>query len=198
MIKEALTFLEKELNNYLSVKLSTDTESPLVLGNIVRVIDNDTGSGTNNANNKAILSVVNIEEDRLSKSPDNFRKSDDKIQYKNPKIFLNLYLLFAVNKSDYGEALKVLSFIIQFFQHKFVFDVQNSPNLDPKIERLVLELHSLNFEQMNHLWGILGGKYLPSVLYKMKVVGIEEETIDASGEPIMEININAMGKNQLS
>ena len=196
IIRDALNFLEKELRNYLSVKLNAGSEDIIRVGNIVKVIDGDGDTGTNAA--RAIISVVNVEEDRLSKSPDNYRKIDDKIQYKNPKIFLNLYLLFTAKQADYGEALKVLSFIIQFFQHKFVFDTQNSPTLDPKIERLVLDLHSLNFEQMNHLWGILGGKYLPSVLYKMKVVGIEEETSEATGEPIMEIGLNVIDKNQLS
>jgi hypothetical protein len=192
MIKEALAFLVDEVNKYLSQKLGQDTESRLILGNVVKVIDNDAGATGNTATNKAILSLVNIEEDRFSKSPDNFRKVDDKIQYKNPKIFLNLYLLFAVNKSDYSEALKLLANVIQFFQYRFVFDLQNSPNLDPKIERIIMDLHSLNFEQMNHLWGILGGKYLPSVLYKMRVVGIEDETADASAEPIKEIEINPL------
>jgi hypothetical protein len=196
MIKEALSFLEKELRNYLSVKLNSGSEEVIKVGNIVKVLDGDGDTSTNAA--RALISIVNIEEDRLSKSPDNYRKVDDKIVYKNPRIYLNLYLLIAAKQTDYSEALKVLSFIIQFFQHKSVFDIQNSPLLEPKIERLVLDLHTLNFEQMNHLWGILGGKYVPSVLYKMRVVGIEEEAGDSIGEPIMEIGINAMGKTQLS
>jgi hypothetical protein len=32
----------------------------------------------------------------------------------------------------------------------------------------------MNFEQMNHLWGILGGKYIPSVLYKLRLIPIQE------------------------
>ena len=195
MIKEALSFLEKELRNYLSVKLNSGSEEVIKVGNIVKILDGDGDTSTNAA--RALISIVNIEEDRLSKSPDNYRKVDDKIVYKNPRIYLNLYLLIAAKQTDYSEALKVLSFIIQFFQHKSVFDIQNSPLLEPKIERLVLDLHTLNFEQMNHLWGILGGKYVPSVLYKMRVVGIEEEAGDSIGEPIMEIGINAMGKTQL-
>jgi hypothetical protein len=196
IIKDALSFLEKELKNYLSIKLNSGSEEIIKVGNIVKVLDGDGDTSTNAA--RAIISIVNIEEDRLSKSPDNYRKIDDKIVYKNPKVFLNIYLLIAAKQTDYSEALKVLSFIIQFFQHKYVFDVQNSPLLDPRIEKLVLDLHTLNFEQMNHLWGILGGKYVPSVLYKMRVVGIEEEAEDSVGEPIMEIGINAIGKTQLS
>ena len=196
IIKEALSFLEKELKSYLSAKLNSGNEDVIKVGNIVKVLDGDGDASSNSA--RALISVVNVEEDRLSKSPDNYRKIDDKIVYKNPKVYLNLYLLITAKQADYGEALKVLSFIIQFFQHKNVFDLQNSPLLDPKIERLVLDLHTLNFEQMNHLWGILGGKYVPSALYKMRVVGIEEEAEDSIGEPIMEIGINAMGKTQLS
>ena len=196
MIKEALSFLEKELKNYLAAKLNSGSEEIIKVGNIAKVLDGDGDTATNAA--RALISIVNIEEDRLSKSPDNYRRSDDKIVYKNPKIYLNLYLLITAKQTDYSEALKVLSFIIQFFQHKYVFDTQNSPLLDPKIERLVLDLHTLNFEQMNHLWGILGGKYVPSVLYRMRVVSIEEEAEDSIGEPIMEIGINTIGKPQVS
>jgi hypothetical protein len=130
-----------------------------------------------------------VEEDRISKSPDNFRKVNDKIEYRNPKIFLNLFVLFAVNKADYLQSLKELSLVIQFFQQKFYFDLSNSPSLDVKIDKLLMELHSLNFEQLNHLWGVLGGKYIPSVLYKMRVVGIEDETIINTAEPILEIEL---------
>ncbi|NJO25227.1 MAG: DUF4255 domain-containing protein [Bacteroidia bacterium] len=116
IIRDALSFLEKEIKKYLSVKLNAGNEEIIRIGNIVKVIDNDADAATNAA--RAVISVVNVEEDRLSKSPDNYRKTESRIEYKNPKVYLNLYLLFTAKQSDYGEALKVLSYIIQFFQHK--------------------------------------------------------------------------------
>ena len=46
----------------------------------------------------------------------------------------------------------------------------------------VVDLFSLNFEQVNHLWSTLGGKYMPSVLYKIRQVTIDENlTVSESG-----------------
>jgi hypothetical protein len=191
MIHQALQFVEKEVNTYFDARFGQSTQKWVSIGNPAKLTDEQANAGNNNTSG-VVFGIVNVEEDRISKSPDNFRKVNEKIEYRNPKVFLNLYLLFAVNKTDYLQSLKELSLVIQFFQQKFAFDLQNSPGLDPKIERLIMELYSLNFEQLNHLWGVLGGKYLPSVLYKMRVVGIEDETVESIAEPILDININPL------
>lgn len=192
MIKEALSFLADELNKYLSVKLGSTTDPRLVLGNIAKVGDADNNGG-NSLTNKAVLSLLNVEEDRISKSQENFSRLDDRVIYRNPKIHLNLYLLFAINKSDYGDALKWLSLIIQYFQHRNFFTHTSHPSLDINIDKLIMDLFTLNFEQVNHMWGVLGGKYLPSAMYKMRMVGIEEDLIEGGGELIKEITISNTG-----
>jgi len=81
---------------------------------------------------------------------------------------------------DYRNALHRISGIIEFFQSKNVFTVQNSPRFDTKdIDvnlladiRLLPELYTLTFEQINHLWGSLGGKQSPFVMYKFRLVKI--------------------------
>ena len=50
-----------------------------------------------------------------------------------------------------------------------------------------MELYTMNFEQVNHLWSTLGGKYLPSVLYKMKMIVISDEANQVGGGLITEI-----------
>jgi hypothetical protein len=192
MINEALKFISDEVNKYLSVKLGPLTDPRLVLGNVARLQDGDQGGNTNPLANKAILSLVNIEEDRVSRSPDNFRRNleTNGLMYKNPRVHLNLYCLFSVNRNDYFDALKWLSLIVQFFQYRNVFDKANSPGMDEKLDRLVVDFCSLNFEQVNHLWATLGGKYYPSALYKMRIVVIDDDTVEASGELIREINIS--------
>ncbi len=47
------------------------------------------------------------------------------------------------------------------------------PKLDPKTERLVIELYSANFGQLNHLRAMHGVKYMPSILYKVRMLMIE-------------------------
>lgn len=205
MIDNALKFVAAEVNRYVVRKINPKDDPTItklvVLGNITKAQDNDNTPNPNNpVAGKAVLSLVNIEEDRISKSPQNFVKVNDKVEYRNPKIFLNLYCLFAVANSSYDTALQQLSLIIQFFQYKNVLNHQNSPaasepKLDPRIDKLVFDLHSLNFEQVNHLWGTLGGKYLPSVLYKVRLVTIEDDTPQMQADPILNLAINDYNKN---
>jgi hypothetical protein len=62
------------------------------------------------------------------------------------------------------------------------------------IEKLVVELHQLNFEQQNNLWAVLGAKYLPSVLYKVRAISIQEGQTKDQQTPITTIKIVGKGK----
>ena len=79
-----------------------------------------------------------------------------------------------------------------------VFTQVSHPAMDPKIQKLMLDLHSMGFEQVNHLWSILGGKYMPSVLYKIRQVTIDEDAVIAGGGIITEIDLNGRTKQQIS
>ena len=56
--------------------------------------------------------------------------------------------------------------------------------------RLVLELYTLTFEQINYLWGSLGGKQMPFALYKLRLVEVEADRTRAVGAPIETIEAN--------
>ena len=163
----------------------------IILANVSQLNEMQPNSGGNIPDpQNAFISLVNIEEDRISKSQENTFRRDSTIIYKNPKVFLNLYVLFSVNVANYSEALKRLSLIIQFFQYKNVFNITNSPGLDAGIEQLIADMYSLSFEQSNQLWATLGGRYIPSVLYKVRLVAIEEEAVNAEGGFIQSITNN--------
>ncbi len=46
----------------------------------------------------------------------------------------------------------------------------------PNELKLNIELYTLTFEQINHLWGSLGGKQVPFAMYKVRLVRIQENT----------------------
>jgi hypothetical protein len=189
MIKEAIRFLTDEINDYMSAKLNISPTDPrLVTGNIHKAFDTDSGGGTESLNNKAIVSLINIEEDRLPKRQLPYVIEDDRVVYKNPAVHLNLYLMFAVNMTNYLDALEVLRYIVQFFQQQNVFTREQYPALTS--EKLIAELYTLSFEQEKNLWGNLGGKSLPSALYKIRMVPIEEDLPYATGEYITEIGLD--------
>jgi len=200
MIDNALKIIANEVNKYVVRKLDPDRDPSstkrIATGNVTKVQEPDnTGSRSDSLSAPGILTLVNLEEERILKNPNNYVRINDKIEYRNPKIFLNLYCLFAVNHSAYDTALQYLSLIIQFFQYKSVIDHKNTPPdnglvLDQKIDKLIFDMVSMNSEQVNHLWAILGGKYLPSVLYKVRLVTIEDDTPDKTVEPVSKLGIN--------
>lgn len=191
MIDLALNFLNTQLDSYLRAKLDPAHSSPFI--QLANIAWNDTDNSTSKADtsSSAFITLVNIEEDRISKSPDGFsRLNNNNIVYQNPQIYLNLYVLFSVNLSSYSESLKRLSLIIQFFQYKNVFTTLNSPGLPDGVEKLILDLSTLNFQDMNNLWGILGSKYLPSVMYKLRLLKINEDFVQGDASLIQEIVVN--------
>lgn len=200
MIRESLQFFADELNKYLIQKAVASLDTPrVVLGNAARAFDTETPpAGYIQINNRAIISLVNIEEDRVSKQQENYTKTVTSIRYKNPPLFLNLYMLISMNRNNYGDSLTWLSHILQFFQYQNVFTPVSHPSLDSRIQKLLVELHSLNFEQVNHLWSTLGGKYLPSVMYKVRQLSVDEDVTESESGFIKEIQLDEKVKQPVT
>jgi hypothetical protein len=192
VIDLTLDFLCKQVNNYLVKKLEIPSGDAIILYNVSH-LGSDIGGENVDTTTNAFLSLVNIEEDRISKSQENFIRRNDTIIYRNPKVYLNLYLLFSANLSSYSESLKRLSYIIQFFQYQNVFTPLTSPTLPDGVEELILDLNTLSFQDLNNLWGVMGSKYLPSVMYKMRLITISEDFAQGGAGLLREIVVN--GKN---
>ena len=178
MIFEATDIIRLELSNH-----GIGSE----LGNIGEILS----SSTHSADTNIIISLINIEEDRVSRDPQNFVRNGTGVIYKNPAVNLNLTLLFTSVRDNggYGLALQSLQNLIAFFQKKYVFDHSNTPGLNPGIEKLILDMISMNVEQLQLLWSMLGGKYHPSIAYKMRMITIDSLS-DLTGSPINEISFN--------
>ena len=122
-----------------------------------------------------------------------------KVVYENRPVNFYLYLLFSANLKEYDDSIKRLGEVIEFFQGQNVFTARNSPHqekLDQPVEELggfkiSLELFSLTFEQINHLWGSLGGKQVPFVLYRARLVSLSANKIHSTGPPVTDISISA-------
>jgi hypothetical protein len=62
------------------------------------------------------------------------------------------------------------------FQEKRVYTAGTASATNPfpaGLEKLIFELHNTNFEALNNLWGVMGGAYFPSVIYKVRMVRIQ-------------------------
>lgn len=127
-----------------------------------------------NIQDNLVISLVSVEEEKAMRfartqtvipAPD---PNDSTVITHHPIIFLNLYLLFSSHNRNYQASLNQLSAVVNFFQRQHIY-TPDDINLPPQLDKLVFELVTTSFEQMNHLWGILGGKYIPSVLYKVRI-----------------------------
>lgn len=190
MIHEALSLIREELVVYLSVNGYTlNNAKDIVLIENIGLFESAT-SGVN-FDDKIIFTLVNIEEESTLKNSAFVKKdSSGPARYENPPVFLNLYLLVtACNKStddkSYLDALERLSLVIRFFQGRNYFTVATSSGpvdlttLTPGVlsMKITAELYTLTFEQINHLWGTLGGKQMPFVMYKLRLVEIKQSKV---------------------
>ena len=181
MIDTALILLREELTNFLSAKKDTAT---VIVDNIGLF---ETPGGAGLAEN-IIITLVNVEEENTLKNQSALKRPiGGSALYMNPPVNLNLYVLFSCNYTGthYNLALKRLAYVIRFFQAKNIFSLASSIsggsfNLEEQdiVDlKFTMELYTLTFEQINHLWGSLGGRQMPFVMYKLRMVSLTERSL---------------------
>jgi len=213
MIQHLFRLVVGQLDNYINGIAEGDGPFA-VAGNIglARVLGGDDAF----LDNKIVVSLVNVMEETTLKNGSPYRSSSLNPELENPPIYLNLFLLFTANFSaagapanndhNYYNGLTRLAQVIEFFQGQQVFSVSNAPTaglvpdavpLDPALmdmQQVVvkMELFTLTFEQTNYLWGALGGKQLPFVLYKAHVLPITRRNLTGRGAPIQDIQTTSV------
>jgi hypothetical protein len=144
-----------------------------------------------------VLSLLHTEEETTMKNMLNHEIEGTKVVYKNNKVHLNLYIMFSANRNDYKESLKSVSKVVEFFQSKRIF-TQSNTNFDRDLDgmdqignfKFTVDLFTPSFEEMNFIWGTLGGKQYPSIIYKISLLEVERDVTQSEGSLITEINGN--------
>lgn len=175
MIDAAVSHIARELNQYLKRTFSL-TEDVVVVSNILE----QDGTVVSHANNKIVVSLVNITKDTTPfRQKALVNSGADRSVVSNQPVFLNIHLMFAAyfSGSNYQQGLRFLSNTIAFFQGQPLFDHHNSPELDRQIDRLILDIENLDINDLSSLWSILSGKYLPSILYKVRMVSVDSGAV---------------------
>ncbi|MFD1817534.1 Protein of unknown function [Pseudarcicella hirudinis] len=190
MILHAAKVIVNELNIHFTITL-TDAlsavpptqEDTVELGNIA-LAEGNGGNVNANLQNKIIVTVVNLREDKVLKNTAHQKVdlANMRTDYFNPSLFVNTFLLFSATSSDYSKSISEISRVIRFFQFRNIFTHNNTdltiatkvPLYDRMTEfKLIMDLYSPSFEELNHLWGTLGGKQYPSVLYMMRMLELK-------------------------
>lgn len=189
MISMALASLRDELNAFVVARASQYlTQPPAVLSDLVdQSGDSIIEAGDRGAEDNIVISLVNVDEETAGKDQVYYRENPNGTRaVLNPTLQLNLYVLFSAYSGmaaneRYSNCLRLLSYVARFFQRKHVFTQANTPGLPAEIEKLIVELMSPTFEEQNNLWGALGAKYMPSLIYRVRLLAIREldESLEA-------------------
>ena len=198
MIAHALSIIKKELNGHLQ-GYEMDQSDRVELQNMAEGLEGAGGGPV--PWDKIVLMFVNAREEKALKNLPNYVRNDVTLRasYENPPVFLNFLLLATATQTKYNNALLYLSRVIRFFQSKNVFTHDNvlPASLvmdDPKnpldqLEtfKLILDFYSPTLEEVNHLWGTLGGKQYPSVLYMLRMIDLKFKVVQSESGLITEV-----------
>jgi len=195
MLLESLSIIRSQLENYFKQNTAVvNPESEVVIANIAQLESSTFGAALTN---KVVITLVNIEQEASMKNVPTRVQEGNSYKKINPPVYVYMQILISANyPSNYETSLSRLASCIKFFQGKQSFSLKNSPvpellgddaNSDIKFS---VELVSPTFEQLNHIWGMLGGKALPAALYKVRIVMLERDAILGIEEPIKHIVIN--------
>ncbi|QSQ13857.1 DUF4255 domain-containing protein [Myxococcus landrumensis] len=183
MLDIALKFLAQELNAYLL----TRTGSEFGKAEMTRLVD-DTGKYVLKEDQLGV-SLIHLEEERVLKSqmPET-RLTGGKHVLLEPPLKLNLHILYAARFTHYDQALRYLAHVLTFFQAHPSFTPEAYPGLDGRIEKLTAELQSLSYEQVNQVWAFVGGKQLPSAIYKVRMVLLQDTAQTSIQQPLTQLD----------
>ena len=162
MIQEALSCLTDEINLFFRSKLKINEDKAVLSG----ILGAD-GTMAIREENKIIITLVNVEREKTI--------GNNAVPNTSLPLNINLYVLFSAyfSAANYPEALRFLSFVMGYLQQKNVFNRSNTPQLNSDIVKLVFEMENLSTERMNNVWATIGAKYMPSVMYKMRMLTID-------------------------
>lgn len=204
MILHALTIVMNELEKHLADNYGSDSSPghPQVgLGNMSDVCASVSGT-SGLPRNMLYLSLVNIREEKTLKNLPNQVRNDTthRVSYENPPVFLNFMIMVTATHSDYGNALSALSRAIRFFQSGNVFTqdsvapeslTKSSTPINPLDQlasfKLIFDIYSPTLEEVNHLWGTLGGKQYPFVLYVLRMLDLKFRIVQSENGLITEV-----------
>lgn len=185
MIENVLNYIKETAEHYITEQLGNGFgDEKVVLTTFV-----DDAGKTQIPIERLGLSLLNIEHERTFRAGPNVAikqnnsGAPEEAVFLNKPVDVNLQLIFTANFSNYQESLKHISSVIQCFQSQtnLVFEPQNV-ELEPM--PLYMEINTLPLEQQHYIWSMIGLRYLPSVVYRLRMVRIQDIN-DKTVKPVM-------------
>lgn len=190
MIGKVLVFLRKRLDDYLRAELGGAGDDPVA--DKVVFLDGDKMDPISFQEGAVSALLINLEEERLLRAADPYLgvQDDGKPQRKHPDLRLVLYLLFAARFKQYDMAWDHLTKVIEYLQLNPVFDPARAPDLPVGVDKLTSELMTQTFSEQNDIWNALRTTYLPSALYRVRMVVLRDAKPTLSDQITKPVVIN--------
>ncbi|MEO5641889.1 MAG: DUF4255 domain-containing protein [Bacteroidia bacterium] len=184
MIDQVLQYIVVGINQYFRVRFGLN-ENIVVLSGIVNI----DGTPALQQDNKIVLTLLNIEQEKVLGSIGNYQTMGDKTSRVNPPVYINLSLLFSgyFPGSNYAEALKFISGVITYFQANTSFSEDENSGLPDGVDKIIFDLQKFTYQDLSHIWGMLGSKHMPSVGYKMRMMMIDNKQLKEQRPAIQQV-----------
>lgn len=118
------------------------------------------------------ITLLNLNENTANKIPYSYKKNNaDQYQTRNPSLQLDLYIMISAYNDYYDESLKSIGKVIQAFVNNYHFRLAGG-NIEYS-----LQMVNLSMEQNNNLWQALSNNILPHVIYKVRSIIVDPETV---------------------
>ncbi|MBS8227944.1 DUF4255 domain-containing protein [Vannielia litorea] len=186
MIYDALEFLRGTLNRALVQRFPTAQDWVLL-----SALTQADGTPPPGLKSRLCLSLINIERDpTASGTAPRVQPDEGQMISRAPLLALNLDVLVSAHFEDaYGDGLKLLSGAIDHFQGKPHYRAGADPGLPAGMTKLSVEWVDLNLQEIFNIWTVLGGHYVPSALYKVRMLLVADDRAERAGAPITRLGL---------
>jgi hypothetical protein len=161
MIFPVLSFLTEELNTHLQAEFQTPQAKAVLAAHVGAA-----GATAADFDNQMSLMLINVASEPTVR---NLQPS--------PALKLNLRVLLVANFSEYNESLKFLGSSLAFFQGRPAFTIPPASSLAAAVDRLTVELEDTSYQDWSYLWGMLGAKHMPGVVYRVKIITMQDGVV---------------------
>jgi len=170
MIYEVIQTITDGLNIFFKTRLRTNEDKA-----VISALINQDGTVAMLEENKVLITLVNIEREPTPIGP----KKDGK-----QRVHINFFVLFSCyfSNANYSEALKFLAFTMNYLNDNSSMDISESGGGKSTSSsgglKVQIEIESLTVDQNSNLWSTTGAKYMPSVLYKIRMIPLDSNSLN--------------------
>jgi hypothetical protein len=173
VIGKVLVCLRKRLDDYLRAQLAEPGDDPAA--DKVVFLDGDKMDPISFLEGAVSELVINIEEERQLRPADPYAGlQNGQLQRKQPDLRLVLHVLFVARFKQYDIAWEHLAKVIEYLQTNRTFERDAYPDLPAGVDKLTFELMTQSFHDQNDVWNALRTTYLPSALYRVRLVVLQD------------------------